>query len=567
MRGRMLGIWCAIAILLVTFGGNNSPGEDKPPIPVARPQSPEGRIREVLMKPVTLDFSKKPLKEIVEAIAKKSDLNIQIDSAAVREKGIDTATPVTLHLKDISLHSGLKWLLQPLKLTYIIVDECVLITDPDDGVRMMPLKLYAIRDLAASKGEFGETSHDVDAVGQMLLNVVQPTTWDNGTQYLPSHANLLAIVQKQEVHEQIGHLFAALRETRAAQLKTPGTAPVLSVCSPTVKSAHARIENHLALALDVDFNKLPLDEVIDALREKLFINFIVDKNALTDANIALDQPVTFKSERTLARTILSQLFRENRLHYVICDEVVFITTQQKSEQIGEMRVYPCADLIPKIDPLSDNYDGDLSNFVETLRALCRQATRDTLGGNGQITGFGQPEVLVVWQTRKGHEEIARLLDDFRAKQAENARRNPEQTPAPNDKITKIFRLRNESGGENLSADQVADIVKETLGEKVWGEEGAFMRAAKTIPTVTVTKSPDGTESTATKSPPSYTLTVRHNRRVLYEVCRVLTELGVWSIPITGPALRHNGVPPNSEPRANAVPEQVPSKLQEGGASF
>ena len=88
-------------------------------------QSPaEKKIEEALKQPTQIEFVETPLKDVVDYLKDLHHIEIQLDSAALKEAGVDESTPVTKNLKGISLRSALKLLLDELQLKYVSTTKC-----------------------------------------------------------------------------------------------------------------------------------------------------------------------------------------------------------------------------------------------------------------------------------------------------------------------------------------------------------------------------------------------------------------------------------------------------------
>jgi RNA polymerase sigma factor (sigma-70 family) len=123
----------------------------------ARPRPEEDpkrlSIKEKLKEPVTLDFEKQPLGEAITLLQKYTGLNIVLDPRALSDANISSAVPVSLAAKNIHLETALKLLLKPLRLTYKLEDEVVLITSSEalEAERMV-VRTYGVGDLIQPSG-------------------------------------------------------------------------------------------------------------------------------------------------------------------------------------------------------------------------------------------------------------------------------------------------------------------------------------------------------------------------------------------------------------------------------
>jgi hypothetical protein len=112
--------------------------------------TPEKRIYDALEKEVpALEFTETPLSEVLDYIESTSEIPIQIwvDKRALDDAGLGTDTPVTISLAGIKLRSALKIMLKELELTYVISDEVLKITTPEEADSQLLTKVYPVADL------------------------------------------------------------------------------------------------------------------------------------------------------------------------------------------------------------------------------------------------------------------------------------------------------------------------------------------------------------------------------------------------------------------------------------
>ena len=121
--------------------------------------SAEDRITRALDGEADFDYLDQPLNEVIDDIKFNHNIPVELDKKALEELGIDTATPITRNLKGVSLRSALRLLLNELDLTYIISDEVLKITTPDEAEAQLITKVYPVGDLVipiiSGGGQFG----------------------------------------------------------------------------------------------------------------------------------------------------------------------------------------------------------------------------------------------------------------------------------------------------------------------------------------------------------------------------------------------------------------------------
>ncbi|MCA9269024.1 MAG: hypothetical protein KDA41_11165, partial [Planctomycetales bacterium] len=116
-------------------------------IDLAKRGGAEEKIFEALDQPTTLEFIEAPLSDVIDYTKDLHGIEIQIDKRALEDVGIGTDTPITRNLKGITLRSALRLLLKDLDLTYVIRDEVLLITTPEEAESQLVTKVYPVADL------------------------------------------------------------------------------------------------------------------------------------------------------------------------------------------------------------------------------------------------------------------------------------------------------------------------------------------------------------------------------------------------------------------------------------
>lgn len=102
----------------------------------------------------------------------------------------------------------------------------------------------------------------------------------------------------------------------------------------------------------IEFVETPLQDVVDYLKDYHKIEIQLDKKALDDAALGTDTPITRNLRGISLKSALRLMLKEFDLTYVIDSEVLMITTIDEAGQKLSTKVYPVADLVLPVDPLS-----------------------------------------------------------------------------------------------------------------------------------------------------------------------------------------------------------------------
>lgn len=157
--------------------------------------------------------------------------------------------------------------------------------------------------------------------------------------------------------------------------------------------AEQEIEKSLGKQVEVSFEDRPLHEVLETLSKMANINIHLDPNGLhaeavtpeTPVRLKLINPISLKSALTM---ILSQL----HLSYVIENEVLLITSQDKRDSHVNTKVYYVADLVTPIPNFVPSYNIGLPGAIrESFNAMGYGPRSGPMGLSSMPLTLGQNE--------------------------------------------------------------------------------------------------------------------------------------------------------------------------------
>jgi hypothetical protein len=178
----------------------------------------EAAIKEALAKPTAMEFIETPLSDVIDWLKDHLRIEIQLDKKALGDVGIGSDTPVTMNVRGVSLRSALNLMLRDLNLRWMIQDEVLLITTPEEAESRLTTKVYDVSDLVVCRNKDGKLWDDYDSLIEGITACVKPTTWDQvgGPGSISGvslgMAKVLIVSQPQDVHEDIVPLLAEIRE-------------------------------------------------------------------------------------------------------------------------------------------------------------------------------------------------------------------------------------------------------------------------------------------------------------------------------------------------------------------
>jgi RNA polymerase sigma factor (sigma-70 family) len=286
------------------------------------------------------------------------------------------------------------------------------------GVANVPASLLAATTRAATLFAAGSTA----AAGAISVHVIHLTEGVLKAMFLAKLKTVAAVMVLLAILGGglglVGHTsWAGPPDDKVAQKKTTepkkGGGPVKGEIVQ-----NRDVEKKLQAATNVNFENVPLGDVLVELRDTAGLNIVVDRTALTESGITLNQPITLRLDGVTRKTILKYVLRDaGGLVFRVEDGVVVITTNVTDQVKKARRVYPVADLIGKAEGAEDLIRV-IRNTVGIPRDWAfRKGDEDNgIHGNpegGTIEYFAEGKSLVVSQTSDIQEQIEELLNELR----------------------------------------------------------------------------------------------------------------------------------------------------------
>ena len=378
----------------------------------------EDRVAKALASETTLQFIETPLADIADFIAEKHDINVILDERALEEIGIGTDTPLTFNAKRISLRSALRLMLKEADCETIIRDGALVITSDWEAEEYVVTKVYPLRPLIG-KRPLSDDDDAGDEILDVIVTTVQPESWSEvgGAGSIRVLRNSLIVANTPRVQEEVDELLDSLQQAQDA-LAASRDEPPKFASLPQRKPWQLAIEKSLGKKVELDAIETPLQDVMDYLKHAADVPIQIDHRALNDVGIGGDTPITRNLKGITLNSLLRLVLKELDLTYVMCDEVLLITTPEEAEAELQTRVYPAADLMgawySEDDWLGSEVSDDIYDhhtMIDILQTIVRPDTWEYVGGPGAITSYQGS--IVVSQTGVVHEEIATLLAGLR----------------------------------------------------------------------------------------------------------------------------------------------------------
>lgn len=226
---------------------------------------------------------------------------------------------------------------------------------------------------------------------------------------------------------------------------TPRTAPGMEG-KPEYFPAPSPAEKHILTELeqttmDLEFQDTPLSEALSSISHDHGISVVLDRTALADEGLAIDEPVNCFVKGVRLKSALNLLLKPLQLTYLVADDVLMVTTLVNEDERIITRVYPVGDLCNETP----------DSFNELVQALTvPYLNSGGLGGGGfggggggfgggfgseglgggagvtpgfagdgdrSITAVKASSCLVVRESPQGHARVLQLLRDLRQAKA------------------------------------------------------------------------------------------------------------------------------------------------------
>ncbi|MCC9609585.1 hypothetical protein LOC68_04480 [Blastopirellula sp. JC732] len=213
-------------------------GYDPTPINV----SPDGderlpELRASLDKRGTRSFQDVPLVEFAAYLHQLTGSSVLINRRSLEDVGVSPDLPITCDLGDASARDLLQYLTREYELTYVLENESIVITTPEDAESALLVKVYPVRDLVAKREKkparqrwpyFGNNlvegysfewkEPDYDSLITAISAGVDPDSWENiggpASIMQLENADALVISQTVQTHEKVAQLLQNVRRNR-----------------------------------------------------------------------------------------------------------------------------------------------------------------------------------------------------------------------------------------------------------------------------------------------------------------------------------------------------------------
>ncbi|GIW79422.1 MAG: hypothetical protein KatS3mg105_1229 [Gemmatales bacterium] len=188
---------------------------------------------------------------------------------------------------------------------------------------------------------------------------------------------------------------------------------------PQLTSQERRILQSLQMVLPtVSFRNDRFEDVIQYLSTRMGQPILIDKQAMEDAGLTYDTPVSLAAKNVTVRTVLRKILADHGLAYVIKDQAIQVTTAAKARNMMTVRAYYLGDLLGAGggpgDPLTSIYGPgigpiqrmqNVAAIIDLIQTTIDPGSWSSQGGPGSIFFHYPTMSLVIKQSAEVHSMI------------------------------------------------------------------------------------------------------------------------------------------------------------------
>jgi type II secretory pathway component GspD/PulD (secretin) len=302
--------------------------------------------------------------------------------------------------------------------------------DPDNEAATIA---WEMSNIAANKNKFEKDEHEKE---DYFFNELQITPGKHLTIKDPMSLDpdRLKRAQQRNKNHARGYQLGNLRDSKEIEIEHRLETPVPNL----------------------NFKDLPLKEVLNDLATLSGINIVEDTAALQERGISLDQPLSLRVENISLKSTLNLLLQKVHLTWMIKEQVLQITTEEKAKGKLVQRVFPVADLVI---PVAENNQPDMPTLMDVMNGY----------NNAQQAYNGSPRVVTPQYMLGNPQNVSQYNPQggsgFGAAPGHQAPPQPSPGPGVNPGAWSVGNPR------RTIDDQLIKLITATIAPESWSEVG------------------------------------------------------------------------------------------------
>ena len=184
---------------------------------------------------------------------------------------------------------------------------------------------------------------------------------------------------------------------------------------PALTAKERSILRALDRPITVGFRDSKFQDVIEYLSTAADQPILLDKQALKDADIDYETPVSLNVKGVSLRTVLRQVLGGFGLTYVVKDETIHVVSAEQARKMMTTRVYSIADLVRtggldelRFGPAVGNYQmmENVAHIIDLVQSMADPDSWKANGGEGTVVFNAATMSLVIKQSAEVHSMIS-----------------------------------------------------------------------------------------------------------------------------------------------------------------
>jgi len=338
-----------------------------PPPVQARIDEKDEHLRNELNTPTLQFVPEIPFSEAMDLLGDLHAIRIRIEQNRLEELGLNERTPITLELPEettISLRSSLHHQLRMFspEATWNIVDGEIVISTYEANHEHSKVHVYPVSPLLLEVPEDYRFEASSEERLNNLMTIIQAASsgwWmdidGDGGQTRPlkmSWGAGLAVRQTRAIQHEVAVLLTTLEaieashreaETKTSLLQTPSCRNALEA-ERLLRTSEFQIREQLRTEVEADFIDISLQEVVDFYSDLLQIPMRIDRLAMDEEGIALEDTISYSGKQEL-RYVLDGILSQIDCDYYFDHEMLVIAPAYRCAEVMSTSVYDVTDLI------------------------------------------------------------------------------------------------------------------------------------------------------------------------------------------------------------------------------
>ena len=404
-----------------------------------------------LQAKLTHTLDQVPLQELATWLQAQTGLSFLINEVSFEEAAIPIPKSISESLENVPAYQFLDRLAH-YGIGWIERDGIVTFYASNSSRDSLTCHRYPIQDLLA-------LGFQEDELFQAIERTVVPDSWIKvgGLGDMRIYGSVLVVRQTQQTHRKIAALLQALRH--------PARRTWIDE-NPLTRELVAKLDQPASIRV----NKTPISESLKILSDQYRLNLRVDRAALEEDGIKLDEQLASLDIRERpVRKILEVLTASQFLCLQSREGELWITAFRKADEHLKTALFDVRDLCPD--------DSRCRQLRDTIEATISPDGWFNAGGRGCIV-FPRSGLMLVSQTEQVVDEILAFLEDVRSARGNQNGPSPGLTipqtkrffssvPILGGYETRYYRL------PTCLANDLKRLLPELVAKESWGAQGTI----------------------------------------------------------------------------------------------